>query len=92
MRAFLRLKNKMLKEIITTKPACLRQAEACKFVGIGESTLQKLVREGKFPKPRVLSGRCVGYVLRELEAWVESRPVSNLLPPPNTGAKKAVAA
>ncbi|UKI11834.1 hypothetical protein ACLUPT_11990 [Variovorax sp. SCN45] len=37
----------------------------------------------------MLSGRRVAWLVREVEAWAESRPVSNLPPPPNTGARKA---
>jgi prophage regulatory protein len=47
------------------------------------------VREGKAPKPRQLSDRRVGWLVRELEEWVEGRPASELLPPANTGAPKA---
>lgn len=30
------------------------------------ATIQKLVREGKFPKPRALSGRRVAWLVREV--------------------------
>lgn len=62
--------------------------EAALAVGISESTLQHLVRRGDFPKPRQLSARRVGWLTREVEAWAESRPHSDLPPPPNTGAPK----
>lgn len=55
------------------------------LITLGESTIQRLVREDKFPKPRELSGRRVGWLLREVEEWAEDRPVSQLLPPENTG-------
>jgi prophage regulatory protein len=77
---------------MTLKPAYLDMPDTCKFVSLSESTWQMLVRENHAPKPRVLSGRRVGWLVRELEAWAESRPVSDLLPPPNTGAKKGAAA
>lgn len=77
---------------ISMKPAYLDMPGACTFAAISETTLQKLVREEQFPRPRVLSGRRVGWLVRELEAWAESRPVSDLLPPANTGAKKGAAA
>lgn len=51
-------------------------------------TIQALVTQDAFPKPRMLSGRRVGYLYREVAEWAENRPVSSLLPPPNTGAKK----
>ena len=37
---------------------------------------------------RQLSGQRVGWLVREVQEWAESRTVSNLPPPPNTGAPK----
>lgn len=81
-----------MNAIVAVKPVYLDLAGACSFVALGETTVQKLVREDKFPKPRELSGRRVGWLVRELEEWAESRPVSEQLPPENTGAKKPAAA
>lgn len=58
-------------------------------LSLSESTVQQLVRNGDIPAPRRLSGRRVGWLVREIAAWAENRPVSDLLPPPNTGAKKS---
>lgn len=70
-------------------PYALPLEEAAPYVGLSISTFQRAVREDETcPKPRQLTGRRVGYIRRELEAWVESRPISELLPPDNTGAKK----
>lgn len=66
----------------------LDKGDAARYCALSESTLEKGVREETFPKPRLLAGRRVGWLVRELDDWCESRPVSNLLPPPNTGAKK----
>ena len=74
------------------KPAVLDMPSACSFVSLSESVLQQLVREGSFPKTRLLSARRVGWLVSELEAWAEALPFSDLPPPPNTGAKKGVAA
>lgn len=52
-------------------------------VALSETGLRRLVREGKFPQPRLLSGRRVAWLVREVEEWVESRPASELLPPPS---------
>lgn len=57
-------------------------------ISLSETTVQRLVREGAFPKPRQLSGRRVAWLVREVEAWAESRPVSELLPPQNTSRRK----
>ncbi len=61
-------------------------------VSLAEATIQREVREGKFPAPRQLSGRRVGWLVREVEEWAENRPVSALPPPPNTGKRKPKAA
>jgi prophage regulatory protein len=42
-----------------------------------------MVRKGLFPRLRQLSGRRVAYLLREVDEWLESRPVSDLRPPIN---------
>ncbi len=61
------------------------------MVSLSEASVQKLVRNDEFPKPRQLSGRRVGWLVREVSEWAESRPHSNLPPPANTSAKKATA-
>lgn len=70
------------------QPKFLGRGDAAMYCALSESTLEKGVREGTFPKPRLLSARRVGWLVSELDAWCESRSVSNLLPPPNTGAQK----
>lgn len=69
-------------------PACLDKPDAARYCSLSVSSVERLLREGDFPKPRLLSGKRVGYLVRELDAWLESRPVAELLPPPNTGAPK----
>lgn len=54
-------------------------------ISLSVASIQKLVREDRFPKPRMLSGRRVAWLLREVEEWAESRPVSDLPPPANSG-------
>lgn len=72
-----------MKQIYLDLPA------VAEVLSLSETTVQKLVREDEqFPKPRMLSGRRVGWLAREIEAWAESRPVSTMLPPPNTGRRK----
>ena len=78
--------------LITIKPAYLDKPAVCAFLSLKETTLDDLVRKEQFPKQRKLSEKRVAWLLRELEEWAESRPVSDLLPPANTGAKKGVVA
>ncbi|WP_082746876.1 helix-turn-helix transcriptional regulator [Burkholderia sp. MSMB1826] len=67
------------------KPLYLDLPTVAATVSLSEASVQKLVRENRFPRPRMLSGRRVAWLMREVEAWAEERPVSDLLPPPNTG-------
>lgn len=55
---------------------------------LSESTIEEEIRQGRFPKPRQLTGRRVGYLVEDVIEWARSRPVSDLPPPPNTGARK----
>lgn len=58
------------------------------ITALSDNTIDALMRAGDFPKPRQTSGRRVAWLLRELREWAESRPVSDLPPPPNTGGRK----
>ncbi|WP_367847039.1 helix-turn-helix transcriptional regulator [Rhodoferax sp. WC2427] len=74
---------------INIRPAALEPPDAATYVALSVTTVERLVREGKFPKPRQLSGRRVGYLVRELDSWLDDCPVSDLLPPPNTSRRAA---
>ncbi|WP_081056364.1 helix-turn-helix transcriptional regulator [Burkholderia territorii] len=67
------------------KPIYLDLPAVATALSLSEATVQKLVRESKFPKPRLLSDRRVAWLTREVEAWAEACPESDLAPPPNTG-------
>jgi prophage regulatory protein len=41
--------------------------------GLKHATLYKLIADGKFPKPIKLSERCVGWLLSEVEAFIQDR-------------------
>lgn len=66
----------------------LNLEDVARTLSLSEATVQALVRRKELPPPRLLSGRRVGWLMREIEDWAESRPPSDLLPPPNTNAKK----
>lgn len=57
-------------------------------VKLSLGTIEKLIRAGEFPAPRKMSEKRVAWLESELRAWAEALPVSDLPPPPNTGAKK----
>ncbi len=55
----------------------IRKPEAARITGLSEVTLWRLEREGKFCQRRQLSKNSVGYLLSEVNAWMEARPVSD---------------
>jgi len=76
---------------VTVEPLFVDLVTTALILSVSESTVQKMTREFKttgFPQPRVISGRRVAYRLAEIKAWGEQRPISDIPPPPNTGAKK----
>lgn len=50
----------------------LRRGEVMKKVGIGKSTLYKLIRESGFPQP-VRVGASSTWVESEVDAWITAR-------------------
>jgi len=71
------------------KPIYIDLPDVSAVVSLGETTIQRMIREGEFPAPRQLSGRRVAWLVREIEEWAENRPVSNLPPPQHTGKRNA---
>jgi prophage regulatory protein len=55
---------------------------------LSQSTIDEEIRQGRFPKPRQIAGRRVGYLVEEVIEWARTRPVSDQPPPVNTGARK----
>jgi prophage regulatory protein len=72
---------------MSARPIYLDKLAVAEFVALSATTIERLVRENEFPKPRVLSGRRVAWLVREVEEWAESRPASDLPPPANTGVR-----
>jgi len=73
--------NVQRKPIVAIRPLCLDLEDAAHAVALSPSVLKKLVREKRFPAPRQLSERRVGWFVRELEEWMDERPVSEMSPP-----------
>lgn len=71
------------------KPIYVDLPTVAALVALSQGSVQRLVREKAFPQPRVVSQRRVAWLVREVEEWAEERPVSDLLPPENTGRTKA---
>jgi len=72
--------------IVNITPAALETADAAKYCALSETTMARVeLDDPTFPRARQLSKRRVGYLVRELDEWLEARPVADNLPPPNTG-------
>jgi prophage regulatory protein len=74
------------------KPGALEKTEAANYLSLSIDTFARGVQSGHIPKPRQLTSRRVGWLTRELDEWLESRPVSSNLPVANCGKKKGGAA
>ncbi len=77
---------------MTAAPLYYDKDTVCEVTSLSAFTVEDLVRKNDFPRPRQLSGKRVGWLAREVEAWAESRPIADQPPPPNTGVKRARAA
>ena len=82
----------MTKNDVRIQPLYADLPTVAAIVSLSEASVQKLVREEGFPRPRQLSGRRVAWLLREVQEWAEGRPPSDLPPPANTSARKPRAA
>lgn len=69
-------------------PAALEREQAASYCGLSLSTFEQVVRDKSAPQPRKLAGRRVAWLRAELDAWLFACPVSEQLPPENTGSKK----
>lgn len=78
----------MMKSTLNMRPIYIDLPTVAAVLAVSVSTVQALVRAGDMPRPRKVSGGRVAWLVREVEAWAESRPESDIAPPANTGAKK----
>lgn len=53
----------------------LRIEAVCEKVGIPQSGVYRLMREGKFPQSIALSTRRSGFLESEIDDWIEARLV-----------------
>jgi prophage regulatory protein len=72
--------------IIHTAPLMLGSDSTAAALGISDGLLKQLVRNGELPPPRKISAGRVGWLWRELQAFSESRPISDLAPGPGSSA------
>ena len=60
-----------------TSSRILRRREVEALVGLTRSTIYGMMSAGKFPRPRRLGRRSVGWLSDDIAAWLESRPVAD---------------
>ncbi len=49
----------------------LRTKEVLRLIGVSESSLKRMVLDGRFPRPCRLSPRRIGWPARDVKAWLE---------------------
>ncbi len=55
------------------RPALMTEQEAGAFLGLSQSTLEKLRRRGRGPKARRI-GRLIRYLRTDIEDWLDTLP------------------
>ncbi|CAN7258903.1 hypothetical protein LJR130_001056 [Variovorax sp. LjRoot130] len=75
--------------IVHIRPLFLARADAAAYLSLSVSLLDALVARGEAPKPRKLSAGRTAWLVDDLDAWGRARPVSDLLPPANSGYGRA---
>ncbi len=51
----------------------IRTRQVLEMIGVGRTTLWKMVQEGSFPRPVRITERNSGYLLEAVEAWMRLR-------------------
>lgn len=51
----------------------IRLSAVKEATGLGRSSIYKFMDEGTFPKSIQLTGKAVGWIDQEIEAWVQAR-------------------
>ena len=51
----------------------IRTRQVLEMIGVGRTTLWKMVQEGSFPRPVEITERNSGYLLEAVEEWMQLR-------------------
>ena len=54
-------------------PVILRRKEVEARIGLSRATIYELMSRGKFPQPIKLTEKSVGWLLSEVNAWLDKR-------------------
>ena len=55
------------------QPKVLRLDAVTKQLGVGRSTLYRWMDEGRFPRPIKLGGKAVGWLVSDIDCWIDQR-------------------
>ena len=77
------------RSLIYLEPLILAKPDAAAFISVSESMVDKLVAQKRLKPPRKISSGRAGYLVADLKEFVQGLPVSDLLPPPNSGYGRA---
>lgn len=69
--------------VASLRPAAIDMDQVTVYLSLSSSSIERMVRKGEFPAPRQLSGRRVAFLVKEVDEWLNNRPVSDQLPPVN---------
>ncbi len=62
-----------------TTPHIINRHEVERMTSLRKTTIYRLMKEGKFPKPLRLSTMRVAWRLKDIEAWIESLETDDTL-------------
>lgn len=79
----------LTRSVIYIEPLILAKPDAAAFISVSESMVDKLVQQKRLKPPRKISNGRMGYLVADLKEFVQGLPVSDLLPPRNSGYGRA---
>jgi prophage regulatory protein len=53
----------------------IRMPEVARTTSLSKSTIYDLIKANKFPRPKRLGKRAVGWLANDIQSWIESRPL-----------------
>lgn len=69
-----------MPEVVSILPRMLREPDAAAYMGIGVTTLQKLVQRGDLPRPKRVSDGCAAHEVSDLNKYLDGCERSTFLP------------
>ena len=66
----------------SAEPRILRLTDVFERVGLSRSSAWRMVKEERFPAPRRLSTKAIGWLDREIDDWLKARIGSTAIPRP----------